>query len=748
MPQVPSLSAPRVAPNVSGATIPQTPSPEAIVGDQNQRLGHAMMEAGSAATAIALDTQQIADQVQVNAALNEARRTVNNLTYDPAIGYKAARGADALNRTSGQALPEEYGSKLTAALSGIADRNLKTDAQRRAFAAHADQLSTQFYGHVEGHMLQEFTNHRVSVADGATDLAIEDAKVNWNDPAKIRASLDAAKGGIYDKGKALGWSASQVDAAYLKASSHVHQSAILTALANDNPVYALGYLDRFKSQMTGDDILRVQGHVNQAVSVTMSTEAVQKTTTDFQPLILPNSLDKMTRITAMNESGGRQLDDKGNPVIGWVKKPDGTKVEGGIGFMQVTAKTGPDAAKLAGLPWDETKLRTDEKYNRALGTAYLQERLQKWGDPAKAWAAYNAGDTTVEKALKEVKKDRESGAFRGDAPPDPYDWLQKMPRETQAYVKKNMAMLGSSAATPERPVEGEFVQAALRKLPPGTPPQTIAMTRDSASKQYNLIIRTLDDQANNAMSSGQRWLAENNGDIKRLPPEIKDQLLRLAPGKLDDLTTYAKAFDGSKVETNLALYNRLSAHPEALAAMPDVQFEMLKPQLAPSDFKHFATVRGQMLTGKPGEKASDLNMPVVESTVSSRLRQLRIDPTPKDDGGSDAARVGTIRQTIHRELYAMQAQHGKKFTDAETEQAIDKIFATNVELRKSFMGITTGVKTAPLLTMQIADVPSDVGARLKADFKAMGVSDPTDSQVIGAFQALQLRKRRQAAGGY
>jgi hypothetical protein len=113
---------------------------------------------------------------------------------------------------------------------------------------------------------------------------------------------------------------------------------------------------------------------------------------------------------AMQESGGRQFDDNGNPI---------TSSAGAIGIMQVMPGTGPEAARMAGVPWDENAYYTDQNYNMLLGVAYLSEMLNRFdGDVEKALAAYNAGPGRLEQALAQNEE----------------NWLDLMPAETQNYV--------------------------------------------------------------------------------------------------------------------------------------------------------------------------------------------------------------------------------------------------------------------------------------------------------------------------
>lgn len=125
----------------------------------------------------------------------------------------------------------------------------------------------------------------------------------------------------------------------------------------------------------------------------------------------PDMLDLIGRVTHQ-ESGGNQLDANGQPL---------TSSAGAVGAMQLMPTTAPEAARLAGVPFDEQAYRTDPAYNKVLGIAYLSELLRKYdGDVAKALAAYNAGPGRVDAAMKK----------HGD------DWLNGVPAETQDYVQK------------------------------------------------------------------------------------------------------------------------------------------------------------------------------------------------------------------------------------------------------------------------------------------------------------------------
>jgi hypothetical protein len=77
-----------------------------------------------------------------------------------------------------------------------------------------------------------------------------------------------------------------------------------------------------------------------------------------------------------------------------------TSKAGAVGPMQVMPDTGPEAAQLAGVPWDEKAYHSDPAYNEVIGIAYLSQLLRKYkGDVARALAAYNAGPNRTDHAL-------------------------------------------------------------------------------------------------------------------------------------------------------------------------------------------------------------------------------------------------------------------------------------------------------------------------------------------------------------
>lgn len=152
--------------------------------------------------------------------------------------------------------------------------------------------------------------------------------------------------------------------------------------------------------------------------------------------------------------------------------------KGAIGVAQIMPGTGPEAAKLAGLPWDPERLKTDAAYNEKLGRAYMDKQLETFGgDAAKALAAYNMGPGSAEKG------NGVAGlvAKYGD------DWLSHAPQETQDYVKNIMAKAGGEGPTTTGPRTaskdgGESVTMTMND----TPAQPLSYSSLPYETQINL----------------------------------------------------------------------------------------------------------------------------------------------------------------------------------------------------------------------------------------------------------------------
>jgi soluble lytic murein transglycosylase len=104
---------------------------------------------------------------------------------------------------------------------------------------------------------------------------------------------------------------------------------------------------------------------------------------------------------------------------------------GARGLMQLMPFTAQAVAKQVGVPTSLISLTSDPSHNMRLGTAYLREMLDRFGNSLPlAVAAYNAGPHRVDQWLPENGDPRVG-------PIDMIDWLELIPfNETRNYVQR------------------------------------------------------------------------------------------------------------------------------------------------------------------------------------------------------------------------------------------------------------------------------------------------------------------------
>ena len=395
--------------------------------------------------------------------------------------------------------------------------------------------------------------------------------------------------------------------------------------------------------------------------------------------------------------------------------------------------TAPEAAKLAGLPWDENRYKNDPAYNKAIGMAYFQQQLQtNGGDLAKAYAAYNAGPGRLADAIKQAEKSVK--AAQADPNLKPKTWLDFMPQETRDYVAKNMRAFEAGQGQPNRPTFQE-IDDQLRADPrlAGNLAR-YKVAREEAERQFNEQTKAIKQREEEAVTTAMRGIIENGGRFSDLPVSVR---AAVPPKEVDNLISFAQKIAKGDDSTSLWLYAKLAGNPDQLARMNDNEFFALRRELSEADFKHFANERAKRTGGGTGSNGpGDLNTQAIKQSLDERLRMLKIDPSPKDDGGNDAARIGGIRRFVDQYFMAAQREAGKKFTDAEVSQHLDALFAKNATFRGWF-----STSSGPMLTMKVGDIDGATRDGIKAAFKRQGIDEPTDAQILNAYWNMKVARK-------
>jgi soluble lytic murein transglycosylase len=692
------------------------------LGQEQQQTGRSLLQIGQTSGQIAIDMAQQANQLRVDDALNQAKEASLRLAYDKDTGFTNQKGINALERQSGKPLADEYGDTLKEHITSIAG-TLGNDAQRQAFALHSNGLLTSFRGQAMQHEAGEFKTYALSVSDGVQSTALRDIGLNWNNPEAVNSAVERIKAETYRQAQLLGKSAEWQDAQARKLTSNAHKVALMSALEQNDPTYADSYLKKYSAQMDADDILAVRGHITKEVDARIGLGAASEVIRQLQPRIQTGDAERAFNIAVGTESGGRQFGKDGQPL---------TSPKGAIGIAQVMPATGPEAAKLAGVEWDENRYKTDANYNKALGLAYFQKQLQdNGGDVQKAWAAYNAGPGALQAAIK--KAEQSVRLNQTDPTVQAHTWFDFMPKETKDYVAKNSKAYEAGQGQGQRPAFAE-IDDQLRANPLlANNPARYKVARVEAERMYEEQTKAIKQREEEAVATAMRGVVENGGRYSELPVSVR---AALPPKEVDNVLGFAQRISKGDDTTSPWLYNKLTNNPGQLANMSDDAFYALRRELSEADFKHFSQERAKLAGKAPTGAPGDLNTGAIKQTLDERLRMLQIDPSPKDDGGADAARIGGIRRFVDQYFYAAQRETGKKFNDAEIATHIDALFAKNATFRGWFSN-TSG----PMLGMKASDLPGDVKDNLKAAFKRQGIDSPTDAQILNAYWNMKVARK-------
>jgi hypothetical protein len=715
--RVPTVTGPSVAEGpLPDARQTSIASPELLGGPgrEVQALGTATENLGGEVGAIRQQLYQQANAARVDDALNQAQEAALRLQHDKAEGFTAQTGYAALNRESGMPLADEYAGKLRDRVSQIAG-TLANNDQKRMFAAKANNVLTTFYGQAMTYEAQQQKDYTLSVKDASVANAKNALALNYTDPnnvqlqtTRIRAAIEGGQdenggfipGSAQMQGKSASWAKEKAD----EAVSDAHGNAIKAALESGNVNMALAYFNKYGSEMTAKDVLEVRGKLQHDYDARLGASVADQVFNASRPAIVPNDYTRLVSLVKEQESGGRRYGPGGALL---------TSPKGAQGEMQVL----PTTAKDPGFGVKPAQDDSPEELAR-VGRDYLGAMIKRYnGDVPKALAAYNAGPGAVDKAVDQAGQGLRTGN----------DWRAYLPKETQDYVAGISAKFSAGVGVPQKPSLMDLQDQARATLGPNASPLAVKTATEQLAQRYTEAEKAVNQRKEDVTARAMQALTQNGGRFSELPASVRADLTQYAPDKVDDVLKYGHRIALGDDSTNPAVYLRLS-DPNVLRTLSDSQLYMLRGELSQQDYQHFADERSKLLNPSNSTGPGDLNSSAIKNTLDQRLRELKIDPTPKDDGGNDAARVGAIRRYVDEQVLTAQRNSGKKFNDAETTQFIDRLFAQSAQLRG-----WTGSYTAPAISAPPGDIPGPVRDQIKAAFKKQGVSDPTDAQILNAF---------------
>lgn len=532
-------------------------------------------------------------------AYSEKARTILQTGDDPFYSKQGFNAVGALKDTS---------TALQAARDELR-ASLKNDNQRFGFDnVIAPRLGEDVAG------IHSYADKQNAVEASRQDAALQ---VNSADDALAHADDDALYGkyvatglnSIDDQAKREGWAPETVKAAKVRYQSGIALKVVDGKMTAD-PVGASEYLHKHAAEFTGDDLIKAQKALYQPLierSGAAIVDSYPAATGEVAPSVPAGSVsgEKIIAITAATESANRDFNADGKPV---------TSNKGAQYAMQVMPATAHD-------PGYGIKPAADgspAESNR-VGRELITKFNAIYGDPAKAWAAYNWSKGGVDKAV----------AKYGD------DWFAHVPPETKAYVSKNVAMLGGSGTyAPRRDdLNGIYQWIEGQHLPYDLEQAALKEADRRVARNDKLLARQQQDARDQAFQAI-NGLGDGFTSVSQIPADVRRNL---SPEDLHSLTTQAEQNvkgtapkpDGEAITS---LHELVYTDPEAFKKF---DLRTYRPYMTPGEFDGLNTLQAKMRSQpSPVEQVSHN---AIWRVVNFYGRDIGIDTSPKKSSESDDA---------------------------------------------------------------------------------------------------------------
>lgn len=681
----------RLTPSGFGV-VPQARGFEAseAIGRGLQRVGAAAEDAAVRVAVVQEKERQEFDTLRAEDAYNKLRERQVSLMMDPEKGFLARRGAAAI---APDVVPS-YTGEFQKAVSEI-ESGLTSEEQRQMFRRRAGNAQAEYRNALARHVLDQSNAFAQTVYQGTLAVETDNAARDWQNPYTIQMSLERITGAVSREAKRLGLAADASEALLQDARSKVHASVLAAALDNGNVAYAQAYLKHNAKQINAPDLLKYQGMVTKEFDARVAIGTATQVVQEFAPKAAPNDFQRLAGLVEQRESGGKQA---------------AVSPKGAIGVMQVMPGTAPAAAKMAGLPWDEQRYRTDAEYNRRLGQAYLAQQLKDFdGDVAMALAAYNAGPGRVREALRDSNKGRGG----------PVNWLSLMPKETQDYVAAILPKFTSGAGAAERPTLQQ-VHETVRTRVGMDNPQRLKLAMDEATRQWSDLEKADKQREDEALGEAYRMLEINGGNYEALPATLK---ARVPPEKFGTLRDFAdKVAKGATVETKWDVYYQLRTDPRLLAA---TNLPALKGALADSEFKELTRLQAE---ARNAPEEAQTSLQTAQQRMGMRLSEIGVDPTPKP-GSNDAKKVAQVWSLLDQNVRALEGALKRKLKPEERDAEIDRLF-TQTQVKGALWGTNERRLFELKPTDQVVSVTVPDGERVKITRALQAAGRPVTDEAI------------------
>ena len=609
-----------------GNSVQLAPRPVGAVQAVRNPLGEAIGEGARQLGRAGMQYAQEQDRLNDEFDQTQARQML--LDYQtqatPLVSsYLSSEGVDALN---GATPTRDQITKLRQELSGKATN----DRMRRYFDQASASIEMGFADRISGHSVGQLKQQQISVAKGEQEQFRSSALLNWSDPKAFSDNLSAGLAAVEAEARVHGVTGVPLDVAKRSFVSSTRLGVINQLLADNRQDDAIGYATVHRGDLTADDMLSVTRVLREPMELRFAIGGADK-------VMGGESAPNVPAGEGVSYSAQSLFHNGNVPIEGGTGKHGEflTSPKGALGPSQVMPGTAREAARLAGLPWDEQKYKTNHEYNLALGAGYYREMLRLFGDPVKAAAAYNAGPGDAAKGTG-LRGAMAKAAQRGGS------WQDYLPAETKAYISKFSARVGATA-TADGIDESDIYSRldAVAEQEGWTPEQKRSVQAEvdrRVSRSRGLQQARESDAYDSVLSTAVR-LGEDFTDVSQLGTAFG----QMSPQQQLSVTNMAEANRNAKIratapkdgsDTYTALHNMATLDPEKFLA---TDLRAYKPMMTQGNFSTLSQAQAKMKAEGPAGKEVS-SRAAISSTIAfySKIDGQALDP---ESNGQQFVRV-------------------------------------------------------------------------------------------------------------
>lgn len=673
------------------------------VAPDNTSIAHGLQSFERGAQILADKSREQADTASIMNADRKLTEWQQNTMFNPEGGVYTRKGGQALDITN-QTL-----AQFEDAQAKIAE-TLTSEQQKARYAQIVAGRRNSLSNELNRYEFTQREQHYDDTAEGQRKSAIQGAALYANDPQQLayyQAKMNIVEG---SEAQRKGLPAELAEQKRLEANTRLN-AAVIEQLAARDPMKAREYFTSNAINMTADAQIKaaemLKPLIDRQVGVSVGSKAVEA---------VSGPGNRLFSSILQVESTNKQFDRSGQPM---------TSSRGAIGAAQIMPSTGPEAAKLAGVEWDETRFRNDPEYNRQLGQAYFQKLTNDFKLPALAVAAYNAGPGMVNDWIngtnvtgKNSDKLKLGDPRTGEI--SQAEFLDRIPfKETREYTQK---VLGKAVQAQE-PSFGEVAQAIDSRDDLTVDQKSIALQAAKQRIDWQAEQRKQQDAQNlesawDVVLQGNSWDSIPAATWAALPAAGRKQIMEYKPGRPTDQEVYYRARD-------------------LIVGGEELNLLGMRGKLSDTDFQELTKLQ-QDRREKGAESTASIGSN--DNIFKEALRVAGIDPNAKS--GTPAKSVAAARRYVDTQIRALEQDQGKKATPDQVQKVVDRAFIQgDVEGSGNWWNLgqwTTKRRTFErqdgdqVIVRDIKQIPPDEHQQIVEAMKRHG-QKPNDADILRLF---------------